>query len=152
MNVSATRNVQSILGRVLRLEASSKKLQVDGGGVTKAGSRKLEAKSSPSDNHKTRIPSPTPSSKHQHHHIHFDTSVKVIDIPSRQEYPPQLRKVLWSNFDEIKLNAQRNRREFAAEGWDWHKVVEEDEMFFDKCSQERIHPVHLGVRCISDLR
>jgi hypothetical protein len=51
---------------------------------------------------------------------------------------------MWSNSAEIRLNAQRNIREFAAEGWNWEKVLEEDEMYHDKFSNELIHPVHLG--------
>ena len=57
----------------------------------------------------------------------------------------------FNNFTEIKQNAQRNRREFAAEGWKWENAVEEDDMYLDKSSNERIHPCHLG-GCILDLR
>jgi hypothetical protein len=82
--------------------------------------------------------------------IQFSSDVKIISIPSHSEYSEGAKKVIWASSAEIRQNAQRNRREFAAEGWKWENVVEEDAMYFDKSSNERIHPVHLGG--IMDLR
>jgi hypothetical protein len=90
-------------------------------------------------------PSPKKGSR-----IQFNTMVTVVPIPSHSQYSDIIKKVIWSNSAEIKQNAQRNLREFAAEGWNWKKVLEEEEMFLDKLSNERIHPVHLGG--IMDLR
>jgi hypothetical protein len=76
--------------------------------------------------------------------IQFDSSVKVVHIPSHSQYSSRIKKHIWSNPREIKENANRNLREFASEGWDWKTVVEEDEMFLDKFSNEFIHPAHLN--------
>ena len=88
------------------------------------------------------------SSSTSHHRrarsIQFNSSVDIVTIPSHTTYPDTVKKNLYSSSDEIKQNAQRNRREFAAEQWKWENVVEEDQMFFDKRSKEHIHPVHLG--------
>ena len=45
--------------------------------------------------------------------------------------------------DEISDNAERNRAEFAAEGWDWHSVLEDEDMYVDAKSGELVHPVWL---------
>ena len=107
-------------------------------------------------------PSPSPPPHHihrhhqhpnHHHHIHFDVSAnKVIYVPSRNDYSKQIQKCLWTSMEELKINVRRNRREFAYEKWNWRNVVEEEEMYYDTNSQERIHPIHLGVRSIQDLQ
>ena len=74
--------------------------------------------------------------------IQFNTHVTVIQIPSHSQYSNRIKQRLWSNREEISQNAKRNLREFASEGWDVNKVVEEDKMFLDACSKEFIHPVH----------
>jgi len=48
--------------------------------------------------------------------ISFDTTVKVLPIPMRDEYSNRVRSRLWSNAVEIHQNATRNSIEFAAEG------------------------------------
>jgi len=72
----------------------------------------------------------------------FDDSVAVVPIPMRTEYSDRVRSRLWSNRYEIHENASRNAVEFAAEGWDWRKVTEDDGMFVCTSSGELIHPVH----------
>jgi hypothetical protein len=76
--------------------------------------------------------------------IQFDSMVTVVRIPSHSDYSPRLKKDIWSSGNEIRMNARRNKREFASEKWDWQQVVEEDAMFRDTYSNEFIHPVHLG--------
>ena len=87
---------------------------------------------------------PSGSARRNGARIKFNPVVKVLTISSHSMYSDRIKKVIWSNSAEIKQNANRNIREFAAEGWNWEKVVEEDEMFLDKCANEYIHPVHLG--------
>lgn len=72
--------------------------------------------------------------------IQFDSTVKVVCIPTRHEYSNRLKKCLWQDSEEIQENAERNIREFAAEGWDWHTVLENDDMFVDAVTGELVHP------------
>lgn len=74
--------------------------------------------------------------------ICFDDSVSVLPIPMRSEYSDRVRSRLWSNRYEIHENATRNATEFAAEGWDWRHVTEDEGMFVCTTSGELIHPVH----------
>mmetsp|Transcript_1068 Transcript_1068/g.1514 ORF Transcript_1068/g.1514 Transcript_1068/m.1514 type:complete len:147 (+) Transcript_1068:119-559(+) len=76
--------------------------------------------------------------------VHFTPTVQVVKIPARMDYPDEIKQAMWSSSAEINQNARRNRREFASEDWNPENVVEEDQMFFDKRSNEYIHPVHLG--------
>lgn len=76
--------------------------------------------------------------------IRFHPEVQVMEIPSYKEYSNDEKKAIWRNSAELRQIVQRNKREFAAERWDWKQAVEEDGMFFDKTSQLYIHPVHLG--------
>jgi len=47
-----------------------------------------------------------------------------------------------SNAEEIYHNAARNSVEFAAEGWDWQSVIEDEKMYICSVSGELIHPIH----------
>lgn len=73
--------------------------------------------------------------------IHFYNKVQVVYIPSRNQYPDSMKSSIWSNMAEIKRNARRNTIEFAAEGWDWRRVCEDEAMYLSPLG-ERIHPVH----------
>ena len=66
-------------------------------------------------------------------------------IPSHTSYSTTAKKQIWSSFDEISQNATRNKREYISEGRNPNCVVEEDEMYYDRTSNELIHPVHLGL-------
>ena len=74
--------------------------------------------------------------------ITFNTEVKVVPIPMRDEYSKRVQHRLWTTAEEIQLNAQRNAYEFAAEGWDWRTALEDENMYRDAVSGELIHPVH----------
>jgi hypothetical protein len=86
--------------------------------------------------------------EHSHSRIQFNSVVQVKTIPSHVDYSDRLRKHLWSNRHELRESTERNLREFAFEGWNIHRVIEEDDMFFDRRSHEFIHPVHVaGYNC-----
>jgi hypothetical protein len=72
----------------------------------------------------------------------FYEEVVVVPIPRRDEYSARVKDRLWMGAEEINSNAQRNALEFAAEGWDWRSVTEDDGMYICTVSGERIHPVH----------
>eukprot|EP00980_Cylindrotheca_fusiformis_P000315 scaffold73_cov118-Cylindrotheca_fusiformis.AAC.11 len=80
------------------------------------------------------------SSEGKRRSIKFDDMVRVVCIPTRHEYSNRLKKFLWQDWEEIQENARRNRREFEAEGWDWHTVLEDDDMYVDATTGELIHP------------
>lgn len=40
---------------------------------------------------------------------------------------------------------QRNIFEFQSEGWDWTTVVEDDDMYVDSVTGEKVHPCHFDL-------
>lgn len=73
--------------------------------------------------------------------IQFQDEVLVVPIPSRHEYSSRIKKFLWSGAEELSETIERNRAEFASEGWDWHSVLEDEEMYVDADSGELVHPI-----------
>jgi hypothetical protein len=73
----------------------------------------------------------------------FNEEVAVCPIPKRDEYSKRIRERLWATPDEMMSNAYRNSVEFAAEGWDWRNVMEDENMYRCVASNELIHPVHV---------
>jgi hypothetical protein len=64
----------------------------------------------------------------------------VVPIPSRHSYSKRIKQAFWMNGAEIQQTAERNRYEFASEGWDFHQVLEEEDMYVDMDGQ-LVHPV-----------
>ena len=74
--------------------------------------------------------------------ITFSTHVSVIDIPSRDSYSTEERMTLWMPPHDLRQMTEKNLLEFAAEGWFWENVVEEDGM--EMVDGNFIHPIHLN--------
>jgi hypothetical protein len=79
----------------------------------------------------------------QDRHIMFQDQVEVIPIPTRYEYSDRIKSRIWSNRHELQENAERNAMEFAAEGWNWRTVTEDEGMYICSLSGELVHPIHL---------
>lgn len=75
--------------------------------------------------------------------IAFEDQVEVLTIPTRYEYSDRIKSRIWSNRHELAENAERNAMEFAAEGWNWRNVTEDEGMYICSVSGELVHPVHL---------
>lgn len=75
--------------------------------------------------------------------IVFKEEVEVLPIPTRNEYSDRIKSLIWSNRYELQENAERNAREYAAEGWDWRGVTEDEGMYICSVSGELVHPIHL---------
>jgi hypothetical protein len=73
----------------------------------------------------------------------FDEDVLVAPIPTRYEFSNRIKAKIWSNRYELAENAERNALEFAAEGWNWRNVTEDDGMYICSTSGELVHPIHL---------
>lgn len=82
--------------------------------------------------------------------IMFQEDVEVMPIPTRYEYSDRIKSRIWSNRHELQENAERNAVEFAAEGWNWRNVTEDDGMYICSQSGELVHPIHLKHLTIDD--
>lgn len=90
---------------------------------------------------KTGAPNESPSRSNKKR-LDFNETVEVVPIPMRNEYSNRVRSRLWSNAVEIHENAARNSIEFAAEGWEWRSVTEDERMYVCVATGELIHPCH----------
>ena len=87
---------------------------------------------------KSALPQPKKETR-----IAFQDEVEVVPIPTRYEYSDRIKSRIWSNRHELQENAERNAMEFAAEGWNWRNVTEDEGMFICSVSGELVHPIHL---------
>jgi hypothetical protein len=84
----------------------------------------------------------SPSSGRRRRGVSFDATVTVKSIPKRNEYSDRIRRHLWTSPEEMHHNAERNAVEFASEYFDWHRAVEDADMYVNVQTGEKIHPVH----------
>jgi hypothetical protein len=77
--------------------------------------------------------------------VKFSETIDVVSIPSRHHFSNRIKNVYWSNRYELQENAERNILEYEYEGWDYHNVVLDDEMYVDVTTGALIHPCHLSV-------
>ena len=79
--------------------------------------------------------------------VSFASSVDVQEIPSFRDYSREERAAMWTGLVEIDINADRNCREFWADGRDWRTATEEDAfgLWYDETTgrSEWMHPVTL---------
>ncbi|KAL7543975.1 hypothetical protein ACHAXR_013470 [Thalassiosira sp. AJA248-18] len=73
--------------------------------------------------------------------VSLHNDVAVVPIPMRTEYSNLVRGRIWSSANELYQNAARNTIEFAAEGFDWRNVANDEQMVRSP-SGEHIHPIH----------
>ena len=85
--------------------------------------------------HIERTVSPTPG-------VSFFGKVQVMRIPSRKDYPEDMKKAMWSSTSEIATNAKRNSLEYTYEGWNWRTVLEEQDMYMHEKTGTLYHPAH----------
>jgi len=72
--------------------------------------------------------------------VRFDNNVLVVPIPSRHMYSNRIKNTLWRNGTELRKIADKNRHEFSTEGWDWNNVLEDEDMYVDIATGEKVHP------------
>jgi len=74
--------------------------------------------------------------------ITFNNSVRVLPIPHHEAYSDRLRSRMWSDRYEIMSNVRRDTIEFAAAGWDWRNVYEDEMPHLCPKPGDLVHPVH----------
>jgi hypothetical protein len=74
--------------------------------------------------------------------LSFDCAVTVHPIPARSRYSGRIRAAMWTPPAELHQNIARNSYEYAAEGWDWRQVADDEDMVV--YAGERIHPIHFA--------
>jgi hypothetical protein len=75
-----------------------------------------------------------------HRRIQFASNVMVVPIPSRHAYSKRIKQAFWMDGRELQQTAERNRYEFASEGWDFHQVLEDEDMYMDAATGQLVHP------------
>jgi ribosomal protein L12E/L44/L45/RPP1/RPP2 len=80
--------------------------------------------------------------KKQKRTLRFAPIVKVHPIPRFTAYSKRIRETVWTSAREMEEEVARNCIEFAAEDWDFQKVLEEQDMVL--YHGQLVHPVHFG--------
>mgnify|MGYP000210735395 CR=1 FL=1 len=87
-------------------------------------------------------PSSPSQSQQQRPSLTFHEEVSVIHIPTRKDYSSRMQQHLWHSRETLRQAVLRNTVEYAADGWDWQAVCEEEHHYKCPNSGELIHPVH----------
>jgi hypothetical protein len=74
--------------------------------------------------------------------IEFSETVRVVLIPSHKEYAEDEKEAIWGSKKAIAAMASNNFIEFAAEGWDWRNVIDDEEMVVIEGEPVPLHPIH----------
>lgn len=72
--------------------------------------------------------------------VRFDDDVLVVPIPSRHAYSDRIKRTIWRDARELRDIVDRNRYEYTFEGWESSKVIEDDAMYVDVATGEKVHP------------
>jgi hypothetical protein len=75
--------------------------------------------------------------------IRFNPSASVVYIPSRNQYSNRIKKRIWTDRYELAEMVERNTLEFEYEGYDFNKVVLEEDMYVDSLNGELVHPCNV---------
>eukprot|EP00616_Rhizochromulina_sp_CCMP1243_P009391 CAMPEP_0118989090 /NCGR_PEP_ID=MMETSP1173-20130426/47347_1 /TAXON_ID=1034831 /ORGANISM="Rhizochromulina marina cf, Strain CCMP1243" /LENGTH=414 /DNA_ID=CAMNT_0006940055 /DNA_START=29 /DNA_END=1273 /DNA_ORIENTATION=- len=73
--------------------------------------------------------------------VSFNDMVEVRYVPLHSDYSQRIRQKYWNSAQELWDMAARNSIEFAAEGYDWTRAVEEES--FTRWGGQLIHPAHM---------
>ena len=84
----------------------------------------------------------TSSSIERRRGLTFDEEVSVVHIPRREQYSKRIQEHLWHSAELLQNIVMRNTIEYAADGWKWENVREEDQHMLCPESGGLIHPVH----------
>lgn len=85
----------------------------------------------------------TDTTKPKRRGISFDESVSIVPIPMRSDYSKRMRDRMFHDRKELETMAARNSIEFAAEGWDWRTVTEDDGFYTCSVTGTKVHPIHI---------
>lgn len=85
----------------------------------------------------------TPIKLSHRQHVRFDPRIRYYPIPTHRDYETAQKQRIWTQRQELRTEAQRNRREFAYEEHDWNKVVLEQDFVWDSARGQHVHPAHI---------
>ena len=75
--------------------------------------------------------------------VRFQPVVTAVQIPSHRDYTERTKNSIWSSVKELKANAVRNTAEYIHDKCKWRQCTEEHDFYFDRRTQELVHPVHV---------
>ena len=78
--------------------------------------------------------------------VQFQASVSVVEIPSHRDCDHETKHAMWTSLRDLRLNAERNKIEFYADGFDWRNAMEESGMIQCEATGEYMHPATYWLR------